>query len=204
MVEDALDPGGPETPLGRFCRLLEARGLLDCTELALPGDMAGRARLSAVREAIPQAVNHRVALAQHAISPDISKLAGDFIVPFAAFARMEAACRAACEARGLDLAIWGHISDGNVHPNVIPRRVEDMALGRAALLDAGRTVIALGGSPLAEHGVGRNPLKQRFLELLHGPAGLAAMRAVKRALDPDSLLAPGVLLPRETPSGAND
>ena len=23
--------------------------------------------------------------------------------------------------RGLDGAVWGHVSDGNVHPNVLPR-----------------------------------------------------------------------------------
>jgi D-lactate dehydrogenase (cytochrome) len=97
--------------------------------------------------------------------------------------------------RGLDLAIWGHISDGNAHPNVIPTRAEHVVLGRDALLEAGRAVIALGGSPLAEHGVGRNPLKQQFLALLHGASGVAAMRAVKDALDPHGLLSPGVLLP---------
>ncbi len=97
--------------------------------------------------------------------------------------------------RQLDLTVWGHISDGNIHPNIIPRRAADIALAREALLEAGRAVIALGGSPLAEHGVGRHPLKQQLLELLHGPGGIAAMRAVKQALDPAGRLAPGVLLP---------
>ncbi len=195
LVENALEPEGMVTPLGRFVRLIDDRGLLDRTEITLPGDTARRAQLHELREAVPQAVNRRIALAQQQISPALSKLAGDFIVPFDRFAEMVHACQAACERRDLDLAIWGHLSDGNVHPNVLPRRPEDLALGRQALLDAGQSVLALGGSPLAEHGVGRNPLKQQFLEMLHGPDGLAALRAVKQALDPTGLLAPGVLLP---------
>jgi D-lactate dehydrogenase (cytochrome) len=194
-VENAMDPGAPDVPLVRFCRLLAARGLLDRTELAFPGDTARRGQLLGLREGVPQSVNRRVALAQQQVSPALSKIAGDFIVPFEAFEPMVAACRDAAAERGLDLAIWGHISDGNIHPNVIPARVDDGVRGREALLQAGQTVIALGGSPLAEHGVGRNPLKQEFLALLHGEAGLAAMRRLKRALDPEGLLAPGVLLP---------
>ena len=54
-------------------------------------------------------------------------------------------------------------------------------------------MIRLGGSPLAEHGVGRNRVKQQLLLELYGRDGVDAMRAVKRALDPDFKLAPGVL-----------
>ena len=54
---------------------------------------------------------------------------------------------------------------------------------------------ALGGCPLSEHGTGRNPVKQALLHGLYGEDGIAAMRAVKRALDPEERLAPGVLFP---------
>ena len=54
-------------------------------------------------------------------------------------------------------------------------------------------VIGMGGAPLAEHGVGRSPLKQRLLVELYGEDGIAQMRAVKRALDPGGKLARGVL-----------
>ena len=39
----------------------------------------------------------------------------------------------------------------------------DVESGKAAILAFGREVIRLGGSPLAEHGVGRNPIKQQLL-----------------------------------------
>jgi D-lactate dehydrogenase (cytochrome) len=58
-------------------------------------------------------------------------------------------------------------------------------------------VIRLGGSPLAEHGVGRNPIKQLLLCEMYGEEGIEQMRAIKRALDPQWKLAPGVLFPRQ-------
>jgi D-lactate dehydrogenase (cytochrome) len=70
-----------------------------------------------------------------------------------------------------------------------------MAAGREAILEFGPQVIARGGCPLAEHGVGRSALKQQLLRQLYGDAGIAQMRAVKRALDPEWKLAPGVLFP---------
>jgi D-lactate dehydrogenase (cytochrome) len=199
MISEALEPGAADTPLSRFCTLLDQRGLLDRAQFALPGDTGERARLLALREAIPEAVNHRVALARQHLPDEVSKTAGDFIAPFEQFDEMVSACRAACASRSLDLAIWGHISDGNIHPNVIPRLAGDVARGREALLEAGRAVIALAGSPLAEHGVGRNPVKQQFLRMVRGDEGVDAMWAVKRALDPAGILAPGVLFGRSSP-----
>jgi FAD/FMN-containing dehydrogenase len=54
----------------------------------------------------------------------------------------------------------------------------------------------LGGAPLAEHGVGRNQVKQQLLRELYGDAGIDAMRRIKQAVDPDWRLAPGVLFAR--------
>lgn len=94
--------------------------------------------------------------------------------------------------RDLDLAVWGHISD-DVHPNLIPRRHDDVVAGVEVIYELGKSVIALGGCPLTEHGVGRSPTKQALLGLLYGAAGVEAMRGVKRSLDPDGRLAPGVI-----------
>jgi D-lactate dehydrogenase (cytochrome) len=58
----------------------------------------------------------------------------------------------------------------------------------------GQAAIALGGSPLAEHGVGRNPVKKRLLEELHGRRVVDQFRQIKAILDPTGKLAPGVLL----------
>ena len=194
-LESARD-GAVDTPLTRFCRILDRHHALDDAEIALPGNHARAAAFADLREAVPAGVNRRVALAkQH--DARISKTAADMIVPFQHFAEMMDVCRRLFADRGLDLAVWGHISDGNVHPNVIPRDVEDVEAGRDAILALGTEVIRLGGSPLAEHGVGRSPIKQRLLHQLYGEAGIAAMRAVKLSLDPHGTLAMGVIFPTE-------
>jgi D-lactate dehydrogenase (cytochrome) len=118
------------------------------------------------------------------------------IVPFERFEELLAFYDAEFARRGLDAAVWGHISDGNVHPNVIPRSMADVASGKAAIAAFGREAMRLGGSPLAEHGVGRSAVKRQLLEDLYGVAGVEQMRCVKRAIDPDWKLASGVLFSR--------
>lgn len=194
-LEAAAGGDAPDGPLARFLGLLGARGLLDGVELALPDDRARRAQLFQLREAVPVAVNHRVQAAQREVDPAIHKVAGDMIVPFARFPELMRRYREVLGGAGLDHAIWGHVSDGNVHPNVLPRSRQELERGKAAMLELGREVVAMGGSPLSEHGAGRNPAKQALLRLLHGEEGIAQMRAVKRALDPEWKLAPGVLFP---------
>ena len=148
-----------------------------------------------VREAVPAGVNRRVGIAKRDIDPLIEKTAADMVVPAERFAEMMAIYRRGFESRGLDYAVWGHISDGNVHPNVIPRTADDAQRGCEAILELGRAVIGMGGCPLAEHGVGRNAAKQQLLRQLYGDAGIDAMRAVKLSLDPDGFLASGVIFP---------
>ena len=187
--------GTPETALARLQDLLQTIGIDDDPVVALPGDERTGARLFELREAVPAAVNARVGAAKERGGEGIQKVAGDFIVPFDALARALALYREAFERRNLDYAIWGHISDGNLHPNVIPRSLQDVEKGRDALREMARGVMALGGAPLAEHGVGRNALKQQFLRDMYGEAGIDEMRAVKRALDPEATFAVGVLFP---------
>jgi D-lactate dehydrogenase (cytochrome) len=192
----ARDTTALATPLVRFCRLLDAFGVLDDVEIAVPGDRARAAQLLAVREAVPAAVNQRVGRAKATVDDRIEKTAADMIVPFERFDELLAFYDAELARRGLDAAVWGHISDGNVHPNVIPRSIVDVESGKAAIAAFGREAIRLGGSPLAEHGVGRNAVKQRLLQELYGAAGVEEMRRVKRAIDPAWKLAPGVLFSR--------
>jgi D-lactate dehydrogenase (cytochrome) len=194
-LSNALSPDAPDTPLVRFCRLLDRYAALDDSEIVLPGDATRRAALIELREAAPASVNRRVAGAQAQVDARIHKTAGDSVVPFDRFGELMDACRRQFAERDIDLAVWGHISDGNVHPNVVPRSYRDVERGREALLELGRIVVAMGGSPLAEHGVGRSPLKQALLQVLYGDDGIAAMRRVKQAIDPAWKLARGVLFP---------
>lgn len=215
LPDDAFSRAGVDRPPGAAALLLvqmevrtgedetlaALRGVLDgCgvdadPYVTLSGDDRGAARLFELREAVPATVNALVARAKADVHPAIEKTAGDLVVPFDRLADSLALYRAVLERHGLDYAIWGHLSDGNLHPNVVPRSLDDVERGRAALLEMARGVVAMGGAPLAEHGVGRNPLKQRMLAELYGEQGIEQMRAVKRALDPEWKLAAGVLFP---------
>src|SRR5581483_5500877 len=171
-------------------------GVLDDVEVAVPGDRARAAQFVALREGVPAAVNERVGRAKRQVDPRIEKTAADMIVPFDRVDELLELYDQEVRRRGLDAAVWGHICDGNLHPNVIPRSFADVEAGKEASARFGREVIRLGGSPLAEHGVGRNPIKQQLLAALYGAGGVDDMRAVKRALDPNWTLAPGVLFTR--------
>ncbi len=195
QIAAAESGNAPDSPLVRLCHFLRQAGVLERTELALPHDTRRRGQLAAIREAVPEAVNRLVSDAKRTIDARIEKTAADMIVPFEAMGAGLDLFRTAFERQGLDYAIWGHLSDGNLHPNVIPHSLADVQRGTEAILACGAEVIRLGGCPLAEHGVGRNPVKQALLRRLYGDGAIEEMRRVKAALDPTGKLAPGVLFP---------
>jgi FAD/FMN-containing dehydrogenase len=90
-----------------------------------------------------------------------------------------------------EVLVFGHIGVGNLHVNVLGPDPRSTAVDEAVA----RLAVAHGGTISAEHGVGR--AKAAWLDWsMPGPT-LAAMRAIKSALDPAGLLNPGVLLPPE-------
>ena len=86
------------------------------------------------------------------------------------------------------LFVYGHLAEGNMHLGVVGPLPDDESFDEAVL----GLVAAAGGSIASEHGVGR--AKAGLLPLNRAPADLAAMRAIKVALDPGGLLNPGVVL----------
>jgi D-lactate dehydrogenase (cytochrome) len=186
----------PDGPLARLLRVLGRHVDLDAMDLAFPGDDSRRRRFVALREAAPESVNELMA-SRRAAGGAVRKIGGDAIVPFESLEEALAAYHDAFDRRGVAHAIWGHVSDGNVHPNAMPETPAEAARAEAAQREVARIARELGGSPLSEHGVGRSPLKQSLLLDFFGPRAIDEMRAVKRAFDPAWRLAPGVLFPRE-------
>ncbi len=187
--------GNEDDVLAELDEVLTACAVDADSHVAQPGDDRGAARLFALREGVPSSLNALIAATRARLQQDVEKTAGDVIVPFERLEESLALYRSTFERHGLEYAIWGHVSDGNMHPNVVPRSIDDVQRGRTAILEIARGVMALGGAPLAEHGVGRSALKQQMLRDLYGDRGIDEMRAVKRALDPAWKFASGVLFP---------
>jgi FAD/FMN-containing dehydrogenase len=94
----------------------------------------------------------------------------------------------AAAAPGARTFVYGHLGDGNLHVNLLGPPPDDESADGAVLQLAARS----GGTITAEHGVGRH--KPQYLSLVRSDAEIAAMWAVKRALDPEGTLNPGVIL----------
>lgn len=89
-----------------------------------------------------------------------------------------------------------HLGDGNLHANI--GRAENWSAEekRAVSLAVEQGVKAMGGGVSAEHGIGVHKLSTFGRNV---PAGnIAAMRAIKAALDPNNILNPGKVLPGST------
>jgi FAD/FMN-containing dehydrogenase len=83
--------------------------------------------------------------------------------------------------------IFGHLADANLHVNILGADGHEEAVTGSVL----RLVAALKGSISAEHGIGI--AKSHWLGLTRSPQDIAVMRAIKRALDPEGILNPGVI-----------
>jgi FAD/FMN-containing dehydrogenase len=92
----------------------------------------------------------------------------------------------------LQVAIWGHAGDANLHmqPFMDLSQVGDRQKAFRILDEYYNLVISLGGSTSAEHGDGR--LRAPYLEKLYGPEIYALFQKVKQIFDPYGTLNPGV------------
>ncbi len=184
---------------------VEPRGALD-----MPGWLAECLSLPGVRDAI-WAADARQRRALWAYREDISESLAprrphknDVAVPVAALpAFVDDLLSWVAGRQGWEIALFGHVGDGNLHVNALTPR-DGAPLDRAALAAADAEIFALvvrhGGSISAEHGIGL--LKVDHLGSQRGANELAMMRAVKAALDPSGMLNPGKVLPASSTATA--
>lgn len=116
----------------------------------------------------------------------------DVSLPQSEIGRFAEACQAAFDARwpGNHSIFFGHVGDGNLHVSTDGKTVN----GECDAVEAElyRLVGEFHGSVSAEHGIGLH--KKPYLALSRTPQELAAMRAIKAALDPLGLMNPGKVL----------
>jgi FAD/FMN-containing dehydrogenase len=124
----------------------------------------------------------------------LSPINFDISLPQAVIGDFAERCVAALSARwpGQRSLRFGHLGDGNLHLSTDTRSLPGLSFAEAehaveAIVYG--LVAEAGGSASAEHGIGLH--KKPYLGASRGPAELAAMRAIKQALDPLNLLNPG-------------
>ena len=188
VLAEAADGLGAEIGGRLESALAEALDAGMARDALIAQSAAQRDAFWSVRETIPEANRLIGSISSHDISLPPARLA-DFVA--------EAGRALAGLDPGMRINCFGHLGDGNLHYNVFP------AKGRARadyedLRGAVKRLVhdmthAAGGSVGAEHGVGR--LKSDDLTRYGDPTKIAAMRAVKAALDPTGILNPGAVLP---------
>ncbi len=91
---------------------------------------------------------------------------------------------------GLDgLYMYGHIGDGHPHLNLLCPDADVRTRAFTALKEQLARVVAAGGVPVSEHGIGK--LKRDLVRPWLPVGAVAAWRGLKQAFDPHGILAPG-------------
>ena len=138
------------------------------------------------------------------LSPAVGKLANtklneDVVVPRSRVPDLIKAAASIAESRRLLIVNFGHSGDGNIHVNFMYDRFDEdererVEQGARELMER---VVGMGGAISGEHGIGI--MKQDFLGLQYDAPTLNVMRTLKRTLDPNNILNPGKIFPREDP-----
>ncbi|GAX46618.1 FAD-binding oxidoreductase [Pseudolactococcus reticulitermitis] len=116
----------------------------------------------------------------------------DVVVPVNKIAPTIIALKQMAIDEGLSAIFFGHAGDGNIHANIIKNDLTDEAWAEKLerYLDKLYAYVAeVGGKPSAEHGIGL--LKKTYFQKYIGTSELVAMKALKRAFDPENILNPG-------------
>ncbi|MCV6586294.1 MAG: FAD-binding oxidoreductase [Marinibacterium sp.] len=183
LIELGMARGAQAAMEDLFAAALDG-GLVSDGVIAQSG--AQRAAYWAVRENIPEANRRIGAVSSHDISLPLGAIP-DFIARAPGALARIGAFRINC---------FGHLGDGNLHYNVFPMKGgsrADHEHQRDAIKRCVHDLVAeFDGSMSAEHGIGR--LKVDDLERYGDPVKLAAMRAIKAALDPLGIMNPGAVL----------
>jgi glycolate oxidase len=122
----------------------------------------------------------------------------DATVPRSEIARMVSAINEIALKYKLDICTFGHAGDGNLHPTcpTDSRNHEEMEKVEMAFAEIFEKAIEFGGTITGEHGVG--VVKAPYLELKLGKEGIAVMRAIKQALDPNNIMNPGKVFAKDS------
>ena len=141
---------------------------------------------------------HDAYWAGRALRPGAQAFATDVCVPISKLADCVTATQRDLADSRLTAPILGHVGDGNFHLTLLVDMSDSDEVTRARALHERliARALAMDGTSTGEHGVGQG--KMKYLEAEHGSAALAAMAAIKRALDPIGIMNPGKIVMTNT------
>ncbi|MEM8878785.1 MAG: FAD-linked oxidase C-terminal domain-containing protein [Pseudomonadota bacterium] len=128
------------------------------------------------------------------LRPGAKGLSTDVCVPVSQLAECVAETQADIAEMGLIAPIVGHVGDGNFHvlPLIDIENDEEIELAETFSQRLVERALAMDGTCTGEHGIGQGKIK--YLEGELGSPAVAAMVAVKKALDPENILNPGKIV----------
>jgi len=154
-----------------------------------------------VRVAKSEEERAKVWKARKMVSPAITqlgptKISEDATVPRSKIPDMIERLHAIREKYNLNLVVFGHAGDGNLHPNIITdkRNRDEMKKVELAVGEIFQAAIDLGGTLSGEHGIGL--LKAPYMPIELGLT-LDLMKKIKEAWDPNNILNPGKMFPQK-------
>ncbi len=120
-----------------------------------------------------------------------TKINEDIVVPLENQVRFAKFLDTLVRRSRLPIATFGHAADGNFHVNIMYHRDNDDEMARAkwAVKELMQKIVGLKGTISGEHGIGL--AKTPFMKIARNEAEMDAMRAIKKALDPNNILNPG-------------
>jgi D-lactate dehydrogenase (cytochrome) len=138
---------------------------------------------------------HHAAFSNFALRPGSQMIATDVCVPISRLAECVTQTQADIAESRIVAPIVGHVGDGNFHLTMLVDMNDADEIKRAKALNQRlvERALAMDGTCTGEHGVGQG--KMKYLEAEYGKPALAAMAAIKRALDPQDIMNPGKIIP---------
>ena len=137
---------------------------------------------------------HDAYWAARGLRPGAQAIASDVCVPISRLAECVAESQRDVAEAGLLAPILGHVGDGNFHLSLLidVDDADEVARAETVLERLVERALAMEGTCTGEHGVGQG--KMKYLAAEFGEGALAAMRAVKDALDPHDMMNPGKIV----------
>jgi D-lactate dehydrogenase (cytochrome) len=135
---------------------------------------------------------HDAYWAGRALRAGAEVVATDVCVPISRLADCVVETQRDIADSGLVAPILGHVGDGNFHLTILVSDAGEAVRAKELNARLIARALAMDGTCTGEHGVGQG--KMGYLAAEHGEPALAAMRAVKQALDPQDIMNPGKIL----------